>query len=991
MSLTNKSPRTNGALPPIHFDEFRLDNNLRVILHQDRSTPIVAVNLWYHVGSKNEVRGRTGFAHLFEHMMFQGSKHYDADYFKPLQEAGGTLNGSTNADRTNYWEVVPSNYLELALFLESDRMGYLLDAMTDEKLNTQRDVVMNEKRQNYDDRPYGLVPETIASVIYLPDHPYSWITIGSIEDLRAATMDDVKDFFRRFYTPNNASLCIAGDIDLSDARALVEKYFGSIKRGPEIVPVKAAAAKLDGEIRRTMEDRVTLPRVYMTWHGVAQMTPDDAALDMLSSIFVGTKAARLHRRLVHEQQIAQDVSAFHNSREIAGSFQIVATAKPGIRLEQLETEINHEIERIKSTPPTNEEVERAYNACEASFVYSLQTIGGFGGKSDQLNLYATFFDKPDFFSEDLARYRNVTPEDIQRVARKYLMNERFVLSVVPRTTGTTTTAVKEMAPPNVNTNVDASPAQTLIPASVEPSLPKVETNDPVGVASPVKTIAASAPRSGAAPPASVAHTIVAATTGGSSDENASDLRQLPAAGVEPEFSAPTIERVLLSNGLEVLFVSHRELPILTFSLIARRAGAETQSLSRAGLANLTADMLDEGAGGRNSLEISETLAAHGARLSTGAGWDAGFAELLTLRRHTRTTLQIFRDVISQPTFEEKDLERLKAKRLVAIRQRRDSAAATAELAFARILYGQHHVYGHSLIGDETSLDRISRNDIQDFHARAYQPEDSTLVVVGDADLPDLAAELESAFALWRGETLKGESRSLGDSIDFTSLPSPERAILYLIDRPGSTQSVIVGGHVAAARSTPDYFPLIVLNTLLGGQFTSRLNLNLREDKGYTYGARTAFNFRRHPGPFAASASVHREATRESVIEILKELNGVRGARPVTETELEYAKAGLTRGFPRGFETPAQIADRLSDVAVYNLPHDYFDNYIDRIRAVTTADVARVAETYIQPSRVAILVVGDRQRIESSLREIEGIGETLTILDAEGSAIADEID
>ena len=401
----------NGALPPIHFTEFYLDNGLRVILHEDRSTPIVAVNLWYHVGSKNEVRGRTGFAHLFEHLMFQGSKHYNADYFKPLQEAGGTLNGSTNADRTNYWEVVPSNYLELALFLESDRMGFLLDALTEEKLNTQRDVVMNEKRQNYDDRPYGLVPETISAALYPPDHPYSWITIGSIEDLHAASMTDVKDFFHRFYTPNNASLCIAGDFDSSDARALVEKYFGSIKHGPEVAPVRAARAKLNGEIRHTMEDRVTLPRVYLTWHTIAQMTPDDAPLDMLSSIFVGTKAARLHRALVHEKQIAQDISAFHNSREIAGFFQIVATAKPGITLEQLETEINREIEHIKSEPPTNEEVERAYNACEASFVYSLQTVGGFGGKSDQLNLYATFFDKPDFFGEDLARYRRVTAAD----------------------------------------------------------------------------------------------------------------------------------------------------------------------------------------------------------------------------------------------------------------------------------------------------------------------------------------------------------------------------------------------------------------------------------------------------------------------------------------------------------------------------------------------------------------------------------------------------
>lgn len=983
-STTNKSPHAfsnGGALPPINFTQFHLANGLRVILHEDHSTPIVAVNLWYHVGSKNEVRGRTGFAHLFEHMMFQGSKHYDADYFKPLQEAGGSLNGSTNADRTNYWEVVPSNYLELALFLESDRMGFLLDAMTEEKLNTQRDVVINEKRQNYDDRPYGLVPERISAALYPPDHPYSWITIGSLDDLRAATMDDVKDFFRRFYTPNNASLCLAGDFDAGDARAMIEKHFGSIRRGPEISPVQAARAKLDGEIRHTMEDRVTLPRIYMTWHAVAQMTPDDAALDMLSSIFVGTKAARLHRALVHEKQIAQDISAFHNSRELAGFFQIVATAKPDVAPDRLEAAIDEEIERIKREPPTSEEIERAYNACEASFIYSLQTVGGFGGKSDQLNLYATFFDQPDFFGEDLARYRRVTADDVRRVARDYLTNERFVLSVVPRTSDAGAAVKETVVAPNVNTNVITSPAQTPVAASNDAAAPRVETtNDRVGIASPAKTIAAVAPGSGAAPPASVAHDITAKETV-HEEATASDRRALPAPRERPRFCAPRPERAQLSNGLEILFAPHRELPILNMNLVMRAASATAEERERAGLASMTADMLDEGAGERTSLEISETLAARGSRLSTGAGWDAAFADLLTLTRHLDSTLEVFRDCIVRPRFAETDLERLKAKRLVAIRQRRDSAAAIADLAFTRILYGAHHVYGHSIIGDEATISQITRSDIESFHAQTYRPQDSTLVVAGDAEMRTLISKLETALAAWQND--RGVTESPDDSIDLTPPPTRERATLYLVDRPGSAQSVVVAGHVAASRSTPDYFPLMVLNTLLGGQFTSRLNLNLREDKGYTYGARTAFNFRRGAGPFAASASVQRDATAATIIEILRELRGVRGERPVTAEELEYAKAGLTRGFPRAFETPAHIADRLTDLAVYDLPDDYFSDYLDRVRHVTLDDVARVAEIYLQPSQATILVVGDRRAIEESLRTIDGIGETLTLLDAEG--------
>ncbi|MBA2733889.1 MAG: insulinase family protein, partial [Acidobacteria bacterium] len=338
----------NAVLPPINFTQFTLDNGLRVIFHEDHSTPIVAVNVWYHVGSKNEVPGRTGFAHLFEHMMFQGSLHHDNDFFVPLQEAGGTLNGSTNADRTNYWEVVPSNFLELALWLESDRMGYLLEALTEAKLANQRDVVKNEKRQNYDNRPYGLVSAKISETMYPKDHPYHWLTIGSLDDLTAASREDVSDFFRRFYTPNNASLSIAGDINPAQARALVEKYFGPIKRGPEIQKVTPMRPVIEKEKRMTMEDRVSLPRVYMVWHSEPAYTSNDAPLDQLAFVLAGGKGSRLYKSLVYEKQIAQDVSAFHNSRELGGQFQIVATAKPGVKLEDLEKAIDEEIAKLKT-------------------------------------------------------------------------------------------------------------------------------------------------------------------------------------------------------------------------------------------------------------------------------------------------------------------------------------------------------------------------------------------------------------------------------------------------------------------------------------------------------------------------------------------------------------------------------------------------------------------------------------------------------------------
>ncbi|MBA2339981.1 MAG: insulinase family protein [Pyrinomonadaceae bacterium] len=935
---------TERVLPPVDFTEFHLPNGLRVILHEDQSVPVVAVNLWYHVGSKDEAQGRTGFAHLFEHMMFQGSKNYDDDFFKPLQEAGGTLNGSTNSDRTNYWEVVPSNFLELAIFLEADRMGNLLDAMTEEKLNNQRDVVKNEKRQNYDNQPYGLVSAKIAETIYPPEHPYSWITIGSLDDLTKASLDDVKDFFRRFYTPNNASLVVAGNFQTEDARRLVEKHFGSVPRGPEKQRIVLPQPQLDGEIRLEMGDKVALSRIYIVWHTTPQMTADDAALDMLASVLAGGKSSRLYHSLVYESQIAQSITAYQSSREIAGHFQIIATAKPGKTLDELEAAINCEIERIKIEPPTIEEITRYKNAYEASFIYSLQSLGGFGGKSDQLNLYATYLDRPDYFEEDLARYAQVTPEDVQRVARTYLNDKRLVLGVLKREEGT-----------------KASEAEN--------------QNTPSGIALPNKATLAATP-SEAAPPASVAHNISDAVVPAAAHVH--KTFKLPQPAPDPEFNLPPLNRFRLSNDLDVLLVEHRALPVVTMNMVVK-AGAGSDPSSRAGIASFTADMLDEGTERRNALEISDELAALGARLGTGAGWDASIATLLTLTKHLDQALDVYGDVIASPAFPATDLERVRATRIAALQQRRDNATIIAETIFPQLLYGRDHAYGHPMIGDADSLRSISKQDVSNFHATFHRPNNSTLVVVGDTQADQLIPKLEASFASWHA----------AEKIEPTAddIPSAQQRGLYLIDRPGAAQSVIVTGRVAVARSTPDYFPLLLLNTILGGQFTSRINLNLREDKGYTYGARTAFSFRRAEGPFIASASVHTHTTVEAVREIIKELRDVRGSRPVTNEELEFAKKGIIRGLPRGFETPAQVADRMTDIALYDLPMDYFDNYIESVRAVKIDDINRVAQKYLDTSEMITLVVGDRAVVETNLRALDELaGQTLVMLDVEGREV-----
>jgi zinc protease len=417
----------------ISYTSHRLDNGLDVLIHEDHDCPIVAVNIWYHVGSKNEQPGRTGFAHLFEHLMFEGSQHYDRGYFQPLQEAGASLNGSTNADRTNYWEVVPTNALELALWMESDRMGYLLPALTEAKFGNQREVVLNERRQNYENKPYGFAGMAIVSALYAPDHPYHWLTIGGAEDIRAARLDDVRAFFQTYYRPRNASLALAGDVNTEQVLAMAADYFGALDPGDEPPPVEFTVPEpLSWEERLLLEDRVELPRLYITWHSPAMFAADDADLDLAAEVLASGKTSRLYRSLVYEERIATEIAASQNSREIGGFFQIVATAAPGRTLVELERAITRSLASLIEEGPTALEMERCQAQAEASFIYRLQTVGGFGGKSDQLNAYNTYVGNPGFFESDLARYRRVTPESMQRAARAWLRPDgRVVLSVVP--------------------------------------------------------------------------------------------------------------------------------------------------------------------------------------------------------------------------------------------------------------------------------------------------------------------------------------------------------------------------------------------------------------------------------------------------------------------------------------------------------------------------------------------------------------------------------
>ncbi|MBX7170711.1 MAG: insulinase family protein [Pyrinomonadaceae bacterium] len=902
--------QSKTVLPKLNIKEYTLKNGLRVVLHQDDSTPIVSVNVFYHVGSKNETPGKTGFAHLFEHMMFQGSKNYENDYLSSLSEAGASVNGTTNEDRTYYYETVPSNFLELALYLEADRMGGLLEAMSQEKLDNQRDVVKNERRQRVDNVPGGTASERILEVMYPKEHPYSWDVIGSMSDLSAASMDDVKGFFRTYYVPNNAVLAIAGKFDEKQARAWVEKYFGPIAKGADVKRPTPTQPALSGEVRKSYEDTVPLPRLYMVWHGVPQDSPDDAALRILGSVLSGGRSSRLQSNLNFGKELVQQIGAFNGSNEIAGMFQISATARPGKDLAEIEKEINNEIERIKKEPPTAEEINRVVNGMEAQSIFRLQTVLGKGG---QLASNVGFKGKADTLQSDLDEVRKVTPADVQRVANKYLNGNRLVMTYLPS---------KNPAPrtnPNDNKPTTASGGKKMDPAKL-----------------------------------------------------AAQKAMLPKPGPNPSLVLPKIEKTKLSNGLNVWLVNQNELPIVSMNLVLN-AGATLDSADKTGVASMTASLLSQGTKTRSVTDISNQLQEIGSSVNANAGWDGSTVSMQTLTKNLDQTLDIFADVIVNPSFPADELERTRRRAVGQFLQQKSSPTFVSNVVYNKVLYG-NQPYGRQINGDEKSLRAMSRDDLVKFYDSYYRPNNATLIVVGDVDQKTLVAKLEKAFAGWKAGGVTPPS---------TAVPSEYMAQpgIYIVDKPGAAQSSVSIGQVGISRDNPDYYAVQVMNSVLGGGSSGRLFMNLREDKGYTYGAYSSFSYRRGAGPFSASGEIQTGSTKEAVVEFLKEINGMRGSIPVTAADLESNKQSIIRRYPAGFETVQQISGQLSNLVTYGLPDTYFNDYIGKVNAVTLADVNRVANKYLTPDKMAIVIVGDRKVIEPKLKEL---GWAINILDAEGN-------
>ncbi len=894
------APPTAGASASVDipYTLRRLDNGLTVVVHEDRKAPIVAVNIWYHVGSKNEVPGRTGFAHLFEHLMFQRSENLKGDYLNTLQELGATdLNGTTFFDRTNYFQTVPKNALDTVLWLESDRMGHFRNAITQPILDEQRGVVQNEKRQG-DNQPYGKVFEEILKQLFPPDHPYSWETIGSMADLNAASLEDVRKWFETYYGPGNAVLVVAGDVSAEEVFAKAEKYFGDIPPGPPLARFEEWIPAHDTVRRKSMQDRVAQPRLYLSWTGPRWGTRDAYHLELASAILAGDKNSRLYQRLVYQDQIASDVEFGALALEIAGLTYLQVSANPGVSLERLEAVVNEELERFRRSGPTARELERVQTQRRAAFVRGLEQVGGFSGKSGVLAESTVYGGSPDAWKSGYEAAEAATRADLQAVVSKWVTDAPFVLTVEP------------------------------------------------------------------------AGQLVAGTTG-------ADRSTMPMPAGEVPVTFPAFQRATLGNGLQLIVVERPELPVVALSLVLDAGYAADQS-AQPGTASLTMAMLDEGTKTRNALEISEQLALLGASIGAGSSLDTSSVGLSALADKLEPSLEIFADVLLNPVFPQKELDRLRKEYLAALSQEKTQPNSMALRVVPKLLYGEGHAYAQPLTGTgtEATLAALTREDLARFHDQWFRPNHATLIAVGPVTVGSLKPQLERLLGDWQPGDIPAKQ--------VASVAPRASRTLYLLDKPGADQSVIFAGQLIPPRATPDQAAIELMNDVLGGQFTSRLNMNLREDKHWSYGARSFAYDARGQRPFLAYAPVQTDKTAEAIAEIRREFAELVGKRPATPEEVAMVKRTNTLSLPGQWETGGAVLGSVSQIVQFGLPDDYWNNYAATIRGVTPEQVNKAAKDHLRPEDLVMVVVGDRQVIEPKLK---GLGfDSIQLINADGELL-----
>ncbi|MFO7979872.1 MAG: pitrilysin family protein [Candidatus Aminicenantes bacterium] len=902
----------------IDYEKYTLDNGLEVILHEDKSDPIVAVAIQYHVGSNREEVGKTGFAHLFEHMMFQESEHVGQDqFFKKIQNAGGTLNGGTSNDGTVYFEVVPKNALEMVLWMESDRLGFLRSKITPEAFSNQQSVVMNEKRQMVDNRPYGHTDFILGKLLYPDGHPYSWQVIGSMEDLANATLKDVHEFHKKWYRPNNATLVVAGDYDTEQTKQWIEKYFGEIPSPHEIEKPEPQPVTLEETKTAMYEDNFAKsPELTMVFPTVEQYHPDSYALSYLGQLLTRGKKAPFYQVIVEEKKLAPSVSGYQMSLEIAGEFSFRVRTFPDIALSQVKQAIFESFQRFEEKGFTEEDLQRLKNTTETNFYNRLSSVLM---KSFQLARYNEYADSPDYLIKDLEKTLAVTKEDIMRVYEKYIKDKPYVMTnFVPK--GKTDLVVEEAEPfPVIQEAPEVEHAQT------EPEEIKIDQI-----------------------------------------ESSFDRSKEPELGPVPEVSIPPVWKHDLVNEMKVLGIEHTELPIVHFSLTLQ-GGHFLDPMDKPGTAYLVGSLMMEGTKSKTPVELEEAIDNLGANISIYAGREDITVRANSLASKFPEVLELVKEILLDPRWDEKEFDRIKQQTLESINRNKANPPYVAMNVFNRLVYGEDHIFGKPVNGTTESVKSITLDDLKNYYAENFSPSVSYVSVVGDISQPDVIKNLQGIENEWNVKEVSFP--------EFEKPSIPEEGKIYFVDVPGARQSVIRIGTVSMRYSDPDYFPATIMNYKLGGSFNSFLNMILREEKGYTYGARSGFSAGMFPGTFSASASVHSQATFESVQIFKQEMEKYREG--ISREDLEFTKNSLIKSNAMRFETHSALLDMLDHIAAFGLPEDYVKQREDIVKNMTQDRVKELAQKYIQPERMVYVVVGDAESQLIPLKEI-GLGEPILL-------------
>ncbi|MGH7599224.1 MAG: M16 family metallopeptidase [bacterium] len=913
----------------IDYEKYKLKNGLEVILHADKSDPIVAVAVFYHVGSNREEKGRTGFAHLFEHMMFQESQHVGQDqFFKKVQAAGGALNGTTSFDRTVYFETVPRNALEMSLWLEADRMGYLLPTVTQEAFINQQDVVQNEKRQRVDNVSYGHTNYVINKLIYPERHPYNWQVIGSLEDLANATVEDVTKFFKKWYGPNNATLVIAGDYDPAQTKKWVEKYFGELKSPASVPDPKLMPATLDKTKRAFHEDNFARsPELSMVFPTVQRFSKDAYALSLLADLFADGKRAPLYKVIVEEKKLAPAVSAFQNSLEMAGTFVVRVRAFPDKSLTEVEKAVAEAMAKFEKDGFTDKDLARTKARTETNFYNGIASILN---KALQLATYNEFAGSPDFITQDIQNSLGVTKEDIWRVYNQYLKNKHYVVtSFVPKGKADLVAENSERFP------------------VVEESIAKA------GTGKTAETGAKSAPRE---------------KLPSNFDRNID-----PPPGPIPVMTLPKIWTHTLKNGLRIYGIQHDELPLVQFALTLN-GGHYLDDPNKAGVANLIADVMMEGTKNKTPVGLEEAIDELGASINMFASDEDIVIQANTLAPKIGGVYALFEEILLQPRWDEKEFARLKQENIETINRRNADPAFVAENIHRKLIYGASHILSSSTLGTPASVEKIALTDLQGFYERNFSPSVSHIAVVGNVTKEQaiqLFAPLEQKWA--------------AKKVNFADYPAPppiEKAHLYFVDVPGAKQSQIRVGYLALPYTHPDYYAATVMNYKLGGSFNGILNLILREQKGYTYGARSNFIGTQYPGPFVASAGVRSNATLESIQIFKDEIAKYREG--LADADLAFTKSALSQSNALRFETLGALRGMLDQIATHNLSFDYIKQQEKIILDMTKDRHKALAQQYLDPNKMIYLVVGDAATQLEGLKQL-GLGDPI-LLDKDGNPV-----